>query len=343
MNGKRRIRWGILGDAAINQALIPGAQSASNAEMIAIASRRPGVAERAADSWNIPRWYNSYEEMLADPEIDAVYVPLANHLHADWTIRCAAAGKNVLCEKPLAVTVEEVDAIREAAERNQVRVMEAFMYRFAPRWRRAEEMVWSGSIGDPRIVRIGFAFFQDPPGYNIRFDPSAAGGIIWDMGCYAVNMARSLFRSEPTSVFAVPHSRKGATVETSVEMILRFPGDRAAVAHCSFDYSNPYSQAELVGTEGWISLPGTGFRREPVTYLLHHHYDHPDDEVFLNKQPEVMEFPFVDPYRLEVEHLGESIAERTEPRYGLDDALHNTRALVAAHASAREGREISIR
>lgn len=343
MSVNEQVRWGILGSAAINASLIPGAQAAANAEVLAIASRRPGVAAEVAATWKIPRAYDAYEALLEDPDVDAVYIPLPNHVHAEWTVRAADAGKHVLCEKPLALSVEDVEAVRDAAHRNDVRVMEAFMYRFLPRWREAEGMTWSGAIGDPRVVRVGFAFLQNPPGYNIRFDREAGGGIIWDMGCYAVNMARSLLRSEPTSVLATAHSRSGSSVETSVAMILRFPEDRAAVAHCSFDYPNPYSQVEIVGTEGWISMPGTGFRREPFTTLLHHHYDDADDEIYLRRQgPETHEFGWIDPYRLEVEHLGNCILRGDEPQYTLDDALNNTRALLAIHRSVREGCDVPV-
>lgn len=338
-----RVRWGILGDAAINDAFIPGVQAACNGELVAIASRRPEAGARAAARWSIPRVHNSYDELLADSEVDAVYIPLPNHLHAEWTVRAADAGKHVLCEKPLALTLQEVGDIEQAAQRNQVQVMEAFMYRFLPRWRKAEEMVWSGAIGDPRIVRVGFAFFHPPAGYNIRFDPEVGGGIIWDMGCYAVNMARMLLRAEPVSAYAVPHSRPGAEVETSVEMILQYPEGRSELAHVSFDYANPYSQAEVVGTEGWISLPGTGFRREPATYLMHHHYDHPNDEIFLHKaEPETERFPLVDPYQLEAEHFADAMQGKTQLRYDLDDAFRNTQALVALHEAARVGKEVSI-
>src|SRR5437660_311698 len=158
MAEQHRVRWGILGDARINDAFIPGVQATSNGELVAIASRRPEAGSSAAERWAIPRVHHSYDDLLADPEIDAVYIPLPNHLHAEWTVRAANEGKHVLCEKPLALSLDEVRDIKRAAEHNRVQVMEAFMYRFLPRWRRVEEMVWSGAIGDPRIVRIGFAF-----------------------------------------------------------------------------------------------------------------------------------------------------------------------------------------
>jgi predicted dehydrogenase len=337
------LRWGILGDAAINASLIPGAQAASNATVSAIASLRPGNAAHVATGWGIPKWYESYEELLADPDIDAVYVPLPNYLHAEWTVRSADAGKHVLCEKPLGLTLDEVRAIQEAAARNKVHVAEAFMYRFAPRWARAEEMVWDGSIGDPRVVRVGFAFYHELTGYNIRFDPAVGGGIIWDMGCYAVNMARMLLKAEPVSVFCAAHKLRGQPVETSVEIVMRFPEDRAAVAHCSFDYTNPYSEVEVVGTEGWMSLPGTGFRGEPEVYILHHYYENAGDEIFLAKaEPEKLVFPWVDPYRLEVEDLSDAVLEDGKPRYSLEDAYRNTAALLALHQSAGEHCEVQV-
>jgi D-xylose 1-dehydrogenase (NADP+, D-xylono-1,5-lactone-forming) len=343
MAEQQRVRWGIMGDAGINDAFIPGVQATSNGALVAIASRRPEAGARAAERWSIPRVHHSYDELLADSEVDAVYIPLPNHLHAEWTVRAADAGKHVLCEKPLALSLDEVRVMERAAQRNRVHIMEAFMYRFLPRWRRAEEMVWSGTIGDPRVVRIGFAFYHPPAGYNIRFDPDVGGGIIWDMGCYAVNMARMLLRTEPVSVYAVPHSRPGATVETSVEMILRFPDDRSAVAHVSFDYTNPYSEVEVVGTQGWMSLPGTGFRREPATYLLSHHYDDPDDEIFLHKaEPETEVFPLTDPYQLEAQHFADAVLGRTRLAYDLEDAMNNTRALLSIHESIRTGREARI-
>jgi predicted dehydrogenase len=269
-----------------------------------------------------------------------VYVPLANHLHAEWTVRALEAGKHVLCEKPLGLNEGEVQSVAEAAERSGRLALEAFMYRFTPRWQRARALLADGVIGDPRVVRVGFAFKQHPPGYNIRFDPAVGGGIVWDMGCYATNMARDLFGTEPRSLVAVGHTRPGSDVETSVEAILSFGDGRSAVAHTSFDYPNPFSQVEVVGTDGWLAMPGTGMRREPFTRLLWHAGE---DEVFAGgSEPVVESFPFVDPYRLEVEHLGDCILQGRAPRYGLDDALANVRALTAILRSLEEQRVVPL-
>jgi xylose dehydrogenase (NAD/NADP) len=336
----RQVGWGVLGAAAINDALIPGLQGASNATLHAIASRRPGVAAAEAERWGAPVAHDSYEALLADDAVEAVYIPVSNALHAEWTVRALEAGKHVLCEKPLGLSEEEVQRIGQAADKAGRLALEAFMYRFAPRWQRARQILAEGLIGDPRVVRVGFAFKQDPPGYNIRFDPAAGGGIVWDMGCYATNMARDLFGAEPHSVVATGHAREGADVETTVEAILRFPGGRSAVTHVSFDYANPYSQVEVVGTDGWIAMPGTGMRREPFTRLLMHRMG---DEVFADGvEPVVEEFPYTDTYRLEVEHLSDCIITGRRPRYGLDDALANVRVLTAIFRSLEEGRVVPV-
>ena len=337
---EHRVGWGVMGAAAINEALIPGLLGASNATLHAIASRRRGIAAQEAGRWGAPVAHESYEALLADEAVAAVYIPLSNDLHAEWTVRALEAGKHVLCEKPLGLSEAEVERVRDAADRTGRLALEAFMYRFTPRWRRVHEILAEGLIGEPRVVRVGFAFKQHPPGYNIRFDPAVGGGIVWDMGCYAVNMARDLLGAEPRSLVATGHSRPGSAVETSVEAILSFAGRRSAVTHVSFDYANPYSQVEVVGTDGWVAMPGTGMRREPFTRLLWHNSG---DEVFVDGvEPVVESFPYVDPYRLEVEHLGDCILHDRRPRYGLDDALANVRMLTAIFRSLEEGRVVPV-
>jgi D-xylose 1-dehydrogenase (NADP+, D-xylono-1,5-lactone-forming) len=337
---RRSVAWGVLGAAAINDALIPGLLAASNATFLAIASRRPGIAEREARRWGAPVAHPSYDALLADDRIDAVYIPLSNDEHADWTVRALDAGKHVLCEKPLGLSEDEVERISDAARRARRLALEAFMYRFTPRWRRAGAILAEGLIGEPRVVRVGFAFKQHPPGYNIRFDPAVGGGIVWDMGCYAVNMSRDLFGAEPRAVVAMGYTRAGAGVETSVEATLSFGEGRSAVTHVSFDYPNPYSQIEVIGTEGWVSMPGTGMRREPFTRLLWHNGE---DEVFAGGvEPVVESFPFVDPYRLEVEHLSDCILHDRPIRYGLDDAIANVRALTAILRALEEGCVVAV-
>jgi predicted dehydrogenase len=326
------LRWGVLGVAGINEATIPGILSADDAVLHGIASRRPAAAAAAAARWGTSA-YEGYEALLADPAVDAVYIPLPNTLHAEWTLRALEAGKHVLCEKPLATTVADAEAVRDAAAAAGRVVLEAFMYRFTPRWRRALELLRDGAVGDPRVVRVGLGFKQHYDDYNIRFDPDVAGGVTWDMGCYAANMCRALFAAEPEDVVATEHVRPGERVDTSVAATLRFPGGRVGLCHVGFDYPNPYAQVEVVGTDGWISMPGTGMRREPYTRLLRHRFG---DEIFLDGvEPVVEEFAYADPYRLEVEHLGAAARGEAPLAYGPDDAVANTRVVAAIAASAR--------
>ena len=325
------VRWGVLSTASIgNNLLIPGLLAADGSQLVGIASRSRERAETAAARWGC-RAYLGYEALLDDPNIEAVYIPLPNHLHAEWTVRALEAGKHVLCEKPLALSVAEVETIAAASQRSGRLVLEAFMYRHAPRWRRAVELVASGAIGEPRIVRIGFAFWVPSDLSNIRFILETGGGIVWDMGCYAANMARGMLGREPVEVFGFAESREGLPTETTVSGVMRFPGQAAAPFWVSFDFRNPFAQVEVVGTEGWLALPGTGFRREPFTRLLIHQGG---EEIFVGGvEPGVQEFPYADPFQLEVEHLADVIRGRAQLLHGLDDARANTAVLEAMHRS----------
>jgi len=324
------IRWGVLSTAAIADSLIPGLLAADGCELRGIASRSRDRAEAAAARWGC-RAYPSYEALLDDPAIDAVYVPLPNHLHAEWTIRALRSGKHVLCEKPLALSVGEVDRIGEAANTSGRLVLEAFMYRHAPRWRRAVDLVASGAIGRPRVVRVGFAFFVPTDLANIRFIPGMGGGIVWDMGCYATSMARGMLGTEPIEVVGLADTREGQPVETTVTGVMRFPGQAVAPFWVSFDFHNPYAQVEVVGADGWLLLPGTGMRREPHTTLLLHRGA---EEVYAGgAEPSEESFPFADPYQLEVEHLADDIRGRSPLQHSLADSRANTAALEAMHAS----------
>jgi D-xylose 1-dehydrogenase (NADP+, D-xylono-1,5-lactone-forming) len=337
------VRWGVLGAAAINNSTLPAIRAASNAELVAVASRREASARELAQAWGAARWHGGdggYERLLDDPEVDAVYVPLPNYLHAEWTVRALKAGKHVLCEKPLALTLEEVDAIAAAAADAGRFVLEGFMYRFAQRWEAALRLVGEGAVGEPRVVRAAFGFPRPIEQGNYRFDPALGGGAIWDLGCYMVNMARAMFAAEPVAVSALGNGPPGG-VDLSAQMLLDFGDGRAGVTHCGFDHVNPYSTVEVIGTQGWIALPGTGIRQEPFTRLLH--FRTPPDEVFLDGvEPRLQSFPYADPFRLQVEHLSRCVLEGVPPRHGLDDARANTATILAILRSLREGRAVSL-
>ena len=327
------VRWGILSTAGINASLIPGLLAAEGCELVGIASRSRERAQAEAGRWGC-RAYTGYAALLANPAIDAVYIPLPNDQHAEWTVRALEAGKHVLCEKPLALSVAEVDGIAAASARAGRLVLEAFMYRYAPRWRRAVGLVAGGAIGEPRIVRVGFAFRVPPDPRNIRFIPEAGGGIIWDMGCYAASMARGMLGAEPTEVFAAAHRSEGRATETTVTGVMRFPRQADAPFWVSFDFGNPFAQVEVIGTEGWMLLPGTGFRREARTKLLLHRGG---GEIYADGVEPVEEvFPSVDPYRLEVEHLAAAIRDRSPLSHSLADSRANTAVLEAMHAGVAD-------
>jgi predicted dehydrogenase len=337
------VRWGVLGAAAITGSMLPAIVAADGAELAAVASRREAVAKGVADAWGAARAHggeDAYRRLLDDPGVDAVYVPLPNHLHAEWTVRALDAGKHVLCEKPLALTLDEIDAIAAAAARTGRFVLEGFMYRFAPRWRAAETMVREGAVGEPRVVRAAFGFPRPIDPDNYRFDPALGGGSVWDLGCYMVNMTRALFAAEPVEVAALSGT-VARGVDVSAQMLLDFGDGRSGVTHCGFDHVNPHSHVEVIGSEGWIALPGTGVRQEPFTRLLH--FRRPPDEVFLGGvEPALRSFPHADPFRLQVEHFSRSILDGKPPRYGLDDARANARAILAILRSMRERRAVTV-
>ena len=340
MGEARQVAWGVLGSAWINNAAIPGLLGAGNARLAAVSSRRPEAAEADKVRWGAERAYNSYDALLGDPGIEAVYIPLPNHLHAEWTVKALEAGKHVLCEKPLALSLAEIDAIEGASRRTGRMVMEAFMYRFAPRWTRGVELVRSGAIGEPRLTRVTLGFKQFYDAYNIRFDPAAGGGALWDMGCYAVNMSRLMFGAEPSRVLATQWTRPGEKVDTTTSGVLDFGGGRTSIFSTSFDFINPLAQFEVIGTDGWLSMQGTGMRGEPFTRLLRHRFG---DAVFLGGvEPIVESFSVYDTFAAEFREMSRAILDGDRPLYGLDDARANARAILALSKAAASGTAVDV-
>ena len=197
----KTLNWGLLGTARINRSLIPPLRLSVRNNLLAVASRTQGRANAYAEEWAIPRAYGSYEEMLADDEIDVVYIPLPNTLHAEWAIKAAEAGKHVLCEKPLALSVEQVDSMVEASDKAGTVLIEAFMYRFHARTLKVKQMVEDGVIGDLHHIKGGFTFSLNRPG-DVRWDPVLGGGSLWDVGCYPLSFSRYIAGKEPEEVYA---------------------------------------------------------------------------------------------------------------------------------------------
>ncbi len=231
--------------------VIPAIQQADRCEVVAIASRSVEAAASAAQSLGIPESYGSYGQLLNDSDIDAVYIPLPNHMHAKWTIAAAKAGKHILCEKPIAMSSAEAETMFVAAEEAGVVLREAFMYRFHPSWLKARDLIAEGRIGDLVAVDSWFSYFNDDP-ENIRNILDYGGGALMDIGCYSVHLSRMLMRSEPTAIKAAVQRDPELQVDTLTTGILEF-GERASTFGCS-TRSEPHQRVDIIGTEGRINI-----------------------------------------------------------------------------------------
>ena len=320
------MRWGILGAARINRSIIPALKAAVGHTLDAIASRDETKAAAAAEEWGIGKAFGSYEALLEDPDLDAVYIPLPNHLHAEWTVRAAAAGKHVLCEKPLALSVAEVDRIAAAAAAARVHVAEAFMYRHHPQTHAVQELVAGGAIGTLRFIRGCFSFTLDRPG-DVRFDPAKGGGALWDVGCYPISYARTVAGVEPESVQAAVV--EGPThVDMSVAALLRFPGPVIALADASF--VAPFrTELEVVGSAGTIRVA------RPFKPTEH-------ETILVLRGEETLEHVVESAplYVTQFEDFARAARGDAPAVVTLDDSRHNTAVLVATLESARSGRAI---
>ena len=248
----QKIRWGVLGTAGIAlKKVIPAMQLGQVTEVTAIASRDLAKAKEAAARLGIRKTYGSYEDLLADPEIDAVYNPLPNHLHAPWTIQAASAGKHVLCEKPIALNRSEVVAMMEARDRNRVKIGEAFMVRTHPQWLRAREIAQSGEIGAVRSFLGAFSYFNDDP-HNIRNVASYGGGGLMDIGCYPIFTSRFLLGEEPKSVIAAIERDPAFHTDRLTSAILDYPSGQAIF--CCSTQMTPYQRIQILGTAGRVEI-----------------------------------------------------------------------------------------
>jgi xylose dehydrogenase (NAD/NADP) len=323
-----KLHWGLLGVARINRSVIPPLQSSERNVLLGIASRDEARAKDAARQWKIPKAYGSYEALLADPEIGAVYVPLPNDLHVEWTVRAAKAGKHVLCEKPIALTPEDVDRVAEAARSAGVVVAEAFMYRHHPQTLRVREMIASGEIGRVRTVHGSFTFSLDNAG-DYRLSPTQGGGSVWDIGCYPVSFTRYVLGEEPVDAFGWGVFE--GEVDTVFTGTLRFGSGALASFDCGF--RAPFrTRMEIVGEKGTIVVPRPFKPGREEHVLLSRGTD----------EPVVVEMPGDDLYRGEVEDLADAALDGKTPRMSLADSRANVATLAALLRSAREGRPVGL-
>jgi len=328
----KKVRWGVISTAKIGtEKVIPGMQQGEYSEVIGIASRNLDAAKSAAVALGIPKAYGSYQELLDDPEIEAIYNPLPNHLHVPWSLEALQAGKHVLCEKPIAPTSTEGEELVEAARRYpDLKVMEAFMYRFHPQWRKARQLVLDGEIGELRTIQTFFSYFNDDPD-NIRNMADIGGGGLLDIGCYAISLSRFIYGGEPKKVNGI------------VEYDPRFKTDRLASAMMDFGRGTStftcstqlagYQRVLIVGTRGWVEIE-IPFNAPPdrPTKIWHH-----DGDV-LNE----VAFDICDQYTIQGDLFSLAVLEDTEVPTPIEDAVANMKVIEAVFESGRSGGWVKI-
>ncbi|WP_010677928.1 Gfo/Idh/MocA family protein [Bacillus timonensis] len=329
----KAVKWGIMSTAniALTQ-IIPAINRASNATVLAIASRSEEMAQNIAREYEIPKFYNRYEDLLADPEIDAVYIPLPNHIHKKWAILAAKAGKHILCEKPIALNVKEVEEIEKSCSKNKVFFMEAFMYQFHQQHKRVKDILKNGELGTIKLMRASFTYNMTDRKTNIRMKKGMGGGAIYDIGCYCIHSIRTMLNAEPVSVqtFAEIDSKSGVDVSAIVHMKLNNNVD--ALFDCGFNmtFRNEY---EIVGSEGVLKVP-RAFR--PDT-------ENGEGLLIIEKGDEVRTERIIgDQYLNQIEYFSNCVINRTAPEYTLRNSSKNMKVIDAIYESIRKNEEIVL-
>ena len=313
-----RVRWGVLGPAAIAvHKVIPAMQRSQHCEVVAIASRDAERATAAAEQMGIARHHGSYDDLLTDPDVEAVYIPLPNHLHAEWTLRAAAAGKHVLCEKPLALSAAQAAEMVEGCRAAGVLLMEAFMYRLHPLWLRVRDLVTSGTIGELEAIQVFFAYHNVDPA-NIRNIAEYGGGALMDVGCYAINVARWMFDAEPTAVSAAVRIDPRFGTDAVTSAVLDF-GGRHATFTCSTQ-TEPDQRVHLIGSTGRL-LVEIPFNIPPdlPTRIIHASGGDPPVAPGID----VIEVPAADPYTAQCDAFSAAIRDGSAVPIPPQDAVAN--------------------
>jgi predicted dehydrogenase len=328
-----KLRWGILGAAkiAVNK-VIPAMRSCAYDEVVALASRDSEKAARLARELEIPRAFGSYEELLADAAIDAVYLPLPNHLHVPWSIRAAEAGKHVLCEKPIALSVEECQALIAARDRTGVRIGEAFMIRTHPRWLRARDLVRSGAVGELRAVYGSFSYFNTDAS-NIRNVAAFGGGALLDVGCYLIQSSRFLFGTEPLEASAVADLDPAFGTDRLTSAILRFPSGGHSMFTCSTQ-AVWHQRVQILGETGRIEIE-VPFNPPPDR----------SSRIAISRgsgPAEVEEFAPCDQFTIQADLFSRAVLNREEVPTPLEDSLLNMAVLEAVAEAARTARTVRV-
>lgn len=324
----RVLNWGLLSTARINRSLIPPLTASKRNQLLAVASRDQTTADAYAREWKIPRALGSYEALLADPEIDVIYNPLPNSLHAEWSIKAMQAGKHVLCEKPIAMTLHEMDAMLKASRETGRILAEAFMYRHHPQTLKVKEMLDQSVLGKLQLIKGAFTFNISRED-DIRLKKETGGGSIWDVGCYPISYARTMIGAEPLRVFGTQVTGRGGADETFLGQ-MQFPDEVQVQFDCGFR-SPSRSFIEVVGTQGTLNIPEPFKPRDKSTLMLTR-----------NDKTEKVEVKGGELYLGEVEDMADAVLSNRPPRIGLDDSRGNTAAILALLESARTGEPVDL-
>ena len=322
------VRWGILGTAKIAlEKVIPGMLGSSLAQVVAIASRDLGKAREAANRLGIPKAYGSYEELIDDPDIEAIYNPLPNHLHVPWSIRAAKQGKHVLCEKPIGLTARDARDLLEARDRTGVKIGEAFMVRTHPQWLKVKEIVGSGRIGELRVISGHFSYYRRDPG-DIRSRVEWGGGALMDVGCYPITISRWLFGAEPTEVVGLVERDPDLEIDRLTSGLLRFEKGQATFS-CATQLV-PYQTMQIFGTTGRIAIeiPFNAPPRNECRIFVD------DGSDLTGRAAETITFPAVDQYSVQADRFSEAIRGVGAVPVSLEDAMGNMAVIDALFRSA---------
>ena len=344
-NCDSNIRWGILSTARINERLIGHFREADRSQLVAVASRSEEKASNYARQWGIPHWYGSYDRLVADPDTDAIYISLPNGLHTEWTVKCANAGKHVLCEKPLALTLKEMDQIQQSAQRSGVIVQEAAMMCAHPQMDYLQRLVAEGAVGQVRSLRSIFAYVLKDL-QDVRMDPRQGGGALWDLGSYCVRHSRRLLQQEPIDVLASQNLSE-CDVDLSFAGQMRFPDGAHSQFFSSLEaFANV--EADVLGTEGRIRISspwGSQLERVPQVDWIRNDNSPARgnwDDGMLSQTVDTTKYPNDNAYRHHVDRMVASILDGAEPVIPLSDSRQNTIVLLALFESAREGKVVRI-
>lgn len=331
----KKVRYGVLSTARIGiQKVIPAMQRGRLSEITAISSRSLDKARQAAKECTIEKYYGSYEEMLADPDIDAIYNPLPNHLHCPWSIKAMEAGKHVLCEKPLGLNIEEIEELIRTRDRCGVKAAEAFMIKSSPQWQEVRRKVQSGELGDLRMIQGFFSYHNSDPA-NIRNIVEVGGGALWDIGCYPVTVSRYLFADEPRRVAALLEFDPVMQTDRLGSVILEFASGQA-----HFGISTqlvPYQRVNILGTTGRLEvmIPFNAPNDRPCIIRQ-------DSGTLSEQEITSHTFETMDQYTLQGDDFSRAILENGEVGSTLEDGLKNTRVIQAIFTAARSTRWVSL-